>query len=58
MGKMSGLFKSLNNVRSLNKRLSFCKVKIVFEISNCLKHYFSFKDVVPEPLRSCPIYKF
>ena len=52
MGKMSALVKS-GLIRSLHKRLPFCKVKIVFKTSNCLKNYFSFKDVVPEPLRSC-----
>ena len=57
MGKMSALVKS-GLARSLNKRLTFCKVKIVFKTSNRLKNYFSFKDVVPEPLRSCQIYNF
>ena len=55
MGKMSALVKS-GLARSLHKRLPFCKVKIVFKTSNRLKIYFSFKDVVPEPLRSCQIY--
>ena len=45
-------------VRSLHKRLQFCKVKIVFKTYNCLKHYFSFKDDVPAPVRSCQIYNF
>ena len=57
MGKMSALVKS-GLARSLHKRLPFCKVKIIFKISNRLKNYFSFKDVVPEPLRSCQIYNF
>ena len=57
MGKMSALVKP-GLIRSLHKRLPFCKVKIVFKISNCLKNYFSFKDIVPEPLRSCQIYNF
>ena len=57
MGKMSALVKS-GLVRSLLKRLPFCKVKIVFKTSNRLKNYFSFKDVAPEPLRSCQIYNF
>ena len=57
MGKMSALVKS-GLVRSLNKRLPFCKVKIVFKTSNCLTNYLSFKYVVPEPLRSCQIYNF
>ena len=57
MRKMSALVKS-GLVRSLHKRLPFCKVKIVFRTSNRLTNYFSFKDVVPEPLRSCQIYNF
>ena len=36
----------------------FCKVKIAFKTSNHLKSYFSFKDVVPEPLHSCQMYNF
>ena len=57
MGKMSALVKS-GLARSLHKRLPFCKVKIIFKTSNRLKNYFSFKDVIPEPLRSCQIYNF
>ena len=57
MGKMSALVKS-GLARSLHKRLPFCKVKIAFKTSNRLKNYFSFKDVVCEPLRSCQIYNF
>ena len=57
MGKMSILVKS-GLANSLHKRLPFCKVKIVYKTSNLLKNYFSFKDVVPEPLRSCQIYNF
>ena len=57
MGKMSALVKS-GLARSLHKRLPFCKVKIAFKTCNRLKNYFSFKDVVPEPLRSCQIYNF
>ena len=30
----------------------------VFKTSNRQKNYFSFKDVVPEPLRFCQIYNF
>ena len=51
---MSVLVKS-GLVRSLHKRLPFCKVKIVFKTSNRLKKYFSFKDVAPEPLCSWQI---
>ena len=57
MGKMSALVKPAL-ARSLHKRLPFCKVKIVFKTSNRWKNSFSFKDVVPEPLRSCQIYNF
>ena len=57
MGKMSALVKS-RLIRSLHKRLLFSKVKIVFKTSNRLKNYFSFKDVVPEPLGSFQIYNF
>ena len=57
MGKMSALVKS-GLARSLHKRLPFCKFRVVFKTSNCLRNYFSFKDVAPEPLRSCQIYNF
>ena len=53
MGKMTALVKS-GLARSLHKRLPFRKVKIAFKTSNCLKNCFSFKDVVPEPLRMQP----
>ena len=57
MGKMSALVKS-GLARLLHKRLPFFKVRIVFNTSNRLRNYFNFKDVVPEPLRFCQIYKF
>ena len=57
MGKMSALVKS-RLIRSLHKRLPFCKVKTVFKTSNHLKNYFSFKNIVPELLRSCQSYIF
>ena len=57
MGKMSALVKSVL-VKSLHKRLPFCKIKIVFKTSNRLINYFSFKDLVHEPLHSCQIYNF
>ena len=57
LGKMSALVKS-GLTRSLHKHLPFCKVKIVFKSSNQLTNYFSFKDVVPEPLCSFQIYNF
>ena len=57
MGKVLALVKS-GLIISLHKRLPFYKVKIVFNTSNRLINYFSFKDVIPEPLRSCQIYNF
>ena len=57
MGKMSALVKS-GLARSLHKRLPFCKVRVVFKTSTRLRNYFSLKDVVPEPFRSCQIFKF
>ena len=46
----------MEKMSSLVKRLPFCRVKIVFKTSNRLRNYFSFKDVPPEPIRSCQIY--
>ena len=57
MGKLSSLVK-FGLTRSLHKRLLFCKVKIVFKTSNRLRNFFSFKDVLPEPIHSCQIYNF
>ena len=49
MGKMSALVKS-GLIRSSHIQLPFCNVKNVYKTSNRLKNYFSFKDVVPQPL--------
>ena len=57
IGKMSALVKS-GFIRSLHKRLLFCKLKIVFKTSNRLKNHFSFNNIVSKPLRSCQIYNF
>ena len=57
LAKISALIKS-GLTRSLQKRVPFCKVKIVFKTSTRLKSYFSFEDVVPESLCSCQIYNF
>ena len=54
---MSALAKS-GLARSLHKHLLFCKAEIVFKTSSRLKNCFSFKDIVPEPVRSCQIYNF
>ena len=47
MGKLSSLVK-FGLTRSLHKRLT----------SNRLRNFFSFKDVLPEPIHSCQIYNF
>ena len=57
MEKVPALVKS-GLIISLHKRLPFCKVKIYLKTSNRLNNYFSFKGVVPEPLRSSQIYNF
>ena len=57
MGKMSAFFKS-GLARSFHKRLPFCKVRVIFKASNRLRNYFSFKEVLSEPIRSCQIYNF
>ena len=45
-------------VKTLHRRISFCKIKVIFKTTNKLKNFFSFKDKVPETLQSCQIYKF
>ena len=57
MGKFPTLIRFWR-IRSLPKSLPFCKVKSPFQTSNCMKVFFSFRDIVPEPLRSCQIYNF
>ena len=57
MGNMSGVIKT-GLSKALKKCLPFCKLWVIFKSTNHLKSYFNFKDVLPEPLRSCQIYKF
>ena len=57
MGNMSGVT-TTGLSKALKKRLPFCKLRVIFKSTNRLKSYFNFKDVLPEPLRSCQIYKF
>ena len=57
IGNMSGVFKT-GLFKALQKRLPFCKFWVIFKSTNRLKSYFNFKDVLPEPLQSCQIYKF
>ena len=57
LGNMSGVIKT-GLSKLLQKRIPFCKLWFIFKSTNRLKSYFNFKDVWPEPLRSCQIYKF
>ena len=57
MGNTSAIIKT-GLAKALNKRLPFCKLRVIFKSTNRLKSYFNFKDVLPEPLRSCQIYNF
>ena len=43
---------------SLSDVSLFVNYGLFFKSTNRLKSYFNFKDVLPEPLRSCQIYKF
>ena len=56
LGKNSLILKT-NIVKAFSKKLGFCKVKVIFKTASTLKSYFRFKNVVPEVLRSCQIYK-
>ena len=44
-------------VKSFSQNLKICKLRVIFKTTNRLKNYFRFKDVVPEPLKSCQIYR-
>ena len=57
MGNMSGVIKT-GLSKALKKCPPFCKLWVIFKSTNHLKSYFNFKDVLPEPLRSCQVYKF
>ena len=54
---MSGVIKTVP-YKALQKRLPFCKLRVIFKSTNRLKSYFNCKDVLPEPLRSCQIFNF
>ena len=57
MGNMSGVIET-GLSKASQKRLPFRKLRIIFKSTNRLQSYFNFKDVLPEPLRSCQVYKF
>ena len=43
---------------SINKNLSFCKIKVIFKSTTRLSNFFHFKDKVPFNLCSNVVYKF
>ena len=57
IGNFSGVIKT-GLSKTLQKRLPFCKLRVIFKSTNRLKSDFNFEDVLTEPLRSCQIYKF
>ena len=57
LGSTSWLVKK-DLTRAFRKILPFCKLKIVFKISNRVSSYFSFKDKLPVALDSGVIYKY
>ena len=57
LGSVSYIIKTQLN-KTINRHLKFCKLRVIFKTNNRLSNYFRFKDVIPEPIRSCQIYKF
>ena len=57
MGNMSGVIKT-GLFKALYKCLPFRKLRAIFKSTNRLKSCFNIRDVLPELLRSCQIYKF
>ena len=57
LGSNSYLVKS-RLVKTLQRHISFCKIRVVFKSTNKIRNFFRFKDRIPETLRSCQIYKF
>ena len=57
LGSTSWLVKK-DLTRAFQNILPFCKLKIVFKISNRVSSYFSFKDKLPAALDSGVIYKY
>ena len=57
LGNQSLLIKkSLQKV--INQQIPFCKINVVFSSNNKLKSFFSFKDKIPNNLKSRVLYKF
>ena len=45
-------------IKTANKNLKLCKLKVLFKATNKLKNYFRYKGPVPEILRSNSVYIF
>ena len=44
--------------KTMNKKMKFCKLRVIYQINNRPRNYFQFKDFVPETLWSSLIYTF
>ena len=49
---MSSIYLRTRLQKSINRNISFCKIKIIFESSKWLAHFFRFKEKIPLCLRS------
>ena len=54
---MSQIVKT-RQMKTMNKQMKFCKLRVIFQTNNRLKNYSRSKEFVPETLRSNLIYKF
>ena len=55
---MSSLCLKTRLQKSINRNISFCKIKIIFESSKRLTHFFRFKEKIPLCLHSNIVYQF
>ena len=55
---MSPLYLKTHLQKSINRNISFCKIKIIFESSKRLTHFFRFKEKIPLCLHSNIVYQF
>ena len=55
---MSSIYLKTRLQKSINRNISFCKIKIIFESSKWLAHFFRFKEKIHLCLRSNIVYKF
>ena len=48
LGKMSQIIKT-RLTKTMNKRMKFCKLRVIFQTHDKLRNYFCFKDSVLKP---------